>query len=546
MAKATTNNNPGNLRYAGQQGAVDNGGFAQFSSPDDGYVALMNDLHGKVTGNTSTGLTPNHTLNDLASKYAPLTENDTDAYVLNLANKLKVSPDTPLSQLQERVPELANAIAHNEDQDFAKKNPLGIQTTPEQNKFVQPEQKSAENNDGLLASLFRGVTQPVVTMLARPVQAAAELAGATENQVNEASSKIPFYGERGNLDVPRNTTDVVKDVGRGAQTVALGMPVASIPQAIATGAVSGAGSGLESEGTAEGALKQGALGAGLGLMGGSISNAVKALPVWLTKDAFKGLNDSQIEKVLSEKSIGSISSLARQSEKSVSEYGNKIEEILNNTKATGAGNFSIRATTTQFPEYAGNETAMLQKIKNLIPSGKDIGLNGEGWDRATILSYIDKIQDGTATLFEKNRVKGAINSATNGGYAKLARAINPSAGQDLAMTFANNLATEVKKSAPETIPIFEEFSKEMGIKSALQKIANKKTGGIIQWRDIVPFMVGTGLGGLPGGIASAAAMRTASSPAAEFAAAKGLQGISKIISPVVNRTGILPSILNSR
>ena len=124
MSKAITNNNPGNLRFNGQVGATNNNGFAKFATPQDGYVALMNDILSKVTGNTSTGLKPTSTLADFAKVYAPPSENDTAGYALNLANQLKTSPDTPLSQLESRVPEMAQAIAQNEDKQFASKYKL--------------------------------------------------------------------------------------------------------------------------------------------------------------------------------------------------------------------------------------------------------------------------------------------------------------------------------------------------------------------------------------------------------------------------------------
>lgn len=244
---------------------------------------------------------------------------------------------------------------------------------------------------------------------------------------------------------------------------------------------------------------------------------------------------------MNEKKIGTTSGLLNQSEKAISDYGSKVENILKNTTEKGAGDFSVRATTTQFPEYAGKEVKMIQKIKNLVPSGADVGLKGNGWDRATILSYIDKIADGSASLFEKNRVRSVIDGATSGGYAKLAKAINPSAGQDLAMTFANSLRTEVQNSVPETKPIFEEFAKEMGIKKALTKAAKKTSGGLIRWKDVIPFLAGNSVAGIPGGLGVVAAERVAENPATAFAAAKGLKGLGRVVNPVISRAGLIPS-----
>lgn len=110
MALPNENQNPGDLRYAGQQGATQGtGGFAQFSSPQEGYGALLNDTTSKITAH------PDWTLADFANTYAPSSDgNDSAGYAAKLANQLGVSPATPISQLKSRVGDFANAIANNE------------------------------------------------------------------------------------------------------------------------------------------------------------------------------------------------------------------------------------------------------------------------------------------------------------------------------------------------------------------------------------------------------------------------------------------------
>lgn len=105
---AVQNNNPGNLKDPST------GGFKQFSSPQEGYAALLNDLQSKQTGTTSTGLGPSSTLVDFASKYAPGTDNNNvGQYAANLANKIGVRPDTQLKDLD--LGKWAAAVANNED-----------------------------------------------------------------------------------------------------------------------------------------------------------------------------------------------------------------------------------------------------------------------------------------------------------------------------------------------------------------------------------------------------------------------------------------------
>jgi len=86
------NNNPGNLRFAGQAGAVEGeGGFAKFTSPDAGVKALTN----QIKLDTGRG----HTLASFINKFAPPTENDTNQYIAQAVKNLGVSPETPLSKI---------------------------------------------------------------------------------------------------------------------------------------------------------------------------------------------------------------------------------------------------------------------------------------------------------------------------------------------------------------------------------------------------------------------------------------------------------------
>lgn len=89
---SNVNNNPGNLRFAQQNGATQGeGGFARFASPNAGLMALSN----QVALDTSRG----HTLSSFINKFAPPTENNTNQYITQASAKLGFSPDTPLSKI---------------------------------------------------------------------------------------------------------------------------------------------------------------------------------------------------------------------------------------------------------------------------------------------------------------------------------------------------------------------------------------------------------------------------------------------------------------
>ena len=87
-----TNNNPGNLMYAGQPGATGQtaAGFAIFPTYQAGYQALQN----QIALDASRGLT----ISQFANKYAPAAGgNDPASYAAQLAAATGLSVNDPLS-----------------------------------------------------------------------------------------------------------------------------------------------------------------------------------------------------------------------------------------------------------------------------------------------------------------------------------------------------------------------------------------------------------------------------------------------------------------
>jgi len=89
---AQRNNNPGNLIFVHQSGAVlGEGGFAKFSSPEAGFQALEN----QISLDASRGLDVTSFIN----KYAPPSENNTSNYISMFTSMLGVSATDKLSSL---------------------------------------------------------------------------------------------------------------------------------------------------------------------------------------------------------------------------------------------------------------------------------------------------------------------------------------------------------------------------------------------------------------------------------------------------------------
>lgn len=79
-------NNPGNLKFAGQAGAtLGERGFAKFNTPQEGFLALQNQLQLYASGQSkAAGYKKLNTLEDILKIYAPPTENITGAYIQSL------------------------------------------------------------------------------------------------------------------------------------------------------------------------------------------------------------------------------------------------------------------------------------------------------------------------------------------------------------------------------------------------------------------------------------------------------------------------------
>jgi len=86
---AYTNNNPGNLVYAGQPGATAGpGGFAVFSSYDSGYQALTNQIQLDAVRGTDVNGNPVTNVGELISSWAPASAgNDTASYISNVTQQ---------------------------------------------------------------------------------------------------------------------------------------------------------------------------------------------------------------------------------------------------------------------------------------------------------------------------------------------------------------------------------------------------------------------------------------------------------------------------
>ena len=116
LPRGIRNNNPGNINFAHQPGAVlettppgETPRFAHFPTPEAGLEAMCNLLIRYMT----TG--GKHTVRAIIDTWAPPSENDTDSYVQGVAHTMGVGPDEPLTPTPRVLTLLMNAIIHREN-----------------------------------------------------------------------------------------------------------------------------------------------------------------------------------------------------------------------------------------------------------------------------------------------------------------------------------------------------------------------------------------------------------------------------------------------
>lgn len=230
---APTSNNPGNLRPVGSST-----GFQQFSSPEEGIAAADKNLqaYGKKGINTLRGV---------ITRWAPPSENDTEAYINTVAKKIGLDPNQQIDlndPVQRHV--ISGAMFTVEK---GSKNLFKSQQT-------QQTQQAQPAGDELEAFLSGGKVSAQPTAQAAPSAAGAGRGSYAGYNVNEAQENAAANQPQGTA-VGRTAAKVLGKVLEGRR--ALGEIVATpIMGAISTPLAAGAGivEGLQSGkfGTPEG------------------------------------------------------------------------------------------------------------------------------------------------------------------------------------------------------------------------------------------------------------------------------------------------------
>ncbi len=382
-----------------------------------------------------------------------------------------------------------------------------------------------------------GLGKAGVQYLAGNRQGAAQTISSTQQSLN-AQPQAPIFktggliSPQGSLQQPFNPQGVGEAVGSGLQlgatAASFGVATpASLGGRVALDAgIGGLLSGGESVKNGESAgniLKNTALGSALG---GAIPLATKALsplkaaiseslPRSIIRSYIPAAKDVS-QHVLDNTKLGFTKTMLSDAANNIKSLSGKIDDILQNQYGDhlGQGSNAVQEVLSKFPDSEYTIQSLTKTLKGLVPEKSKL---------------VDDVINGVATLKQKNSLRSALDRSVESVYTKLSVA---PARKEIGATFASALRKEVQGAAKETVPLFDELSKEINVKRALEKSAKKF--GRVNLRDLISVLTGATAGAthgivpaLVGGAGAVVGERALSSPAVGVAAAKGLYNVGK-------------------
>lgn len=343
-------------------------------------------------------------------------------------------------------------------------------TTPIDPAAVVPEKKEG----GLINQVYNSVAAPLVGLAAAPVQALAKGLG----QEDPYKQGVPSLG---NENTPVSKLGVKEKLGDAAQVASYVAPAKGLGGFIASGALQAGGAQASKGADAKDILKAGTIGGlitgGLGVAGKVISKIGESLPTRLVRSFIPKINEKTTEHALLTKKLGSYESVLKQTDEAIESLGNQLDTALNN------------------PKYANMKAQGNDVMSQVALSLQDAGLTAD--DIANNLKrvapmkagLIDKFRKGSLTLKELHSLNSEIGKNV---YKTVFDDPVMKANKDIGNAFYHITSDYIKKTAPETVPLFDDFSKELPLRAGLQKAMNASDKSRpITVADLVTFGIGS-------------------------------------------------------
>jgi hypothetical protein len=207
--------------------------------------------------------------------------------------------------------------------------------------------------------------------------------------------------------------------------------------------------------------------------------------------------------------------MVQTSRDALNSYGSQIDSILSHPDYTGitvSGNDIIGKTLSAFSNSEYTAPEIVARLKSQVPAQAKL---------------ITKLSNGELSLPEANTLRQAIDRVT---YKMKIDSPEVRAGKELAEQVGNALRNEVQTKAPETAPIFSNYSKEINLQKALIKLqARNEKAGPVSMKELLGALGAGGLFGPVGAGAMLAGEKVAGTPMARVGAAKLIKAAQPLI-----------------
>ncbi len=342
------------------------------------------------------------------------------------------------------------------------------------------------------------------------------------------------YSKYYNLQAPTIQQNL-GDIAQGALTVALpgagegaGL-VGRVGAQAAVGAGLGASGAVAQGSTNLGDITQnaalgGVLGGTVGIAAEGVSKLAEKLPQRIINNLLPQLKTSgRLDYAIENTALGSPEKMLATSDAAKASYNKQIDAILQHPENADKfinGQDVIGKTLSDFPNSEYTPESIIGKIKSQVPS-----------EAATIT----KLAKGEITLEEANTLRKAIDNIT---FKTAIDSPEIKAGKDLAAAVGSSLRDLVQTGAPETQPVFLNFSKEIDLNKALKKLVQRsQKKGLFGFKELLGALGAEHILGPVGGLGVLTGEKVANLPVARVAAAKTLKAIAPAIKQVSKVSG---------
>ena len=392
---------------------------------------------------------------------------------------------------------------------------------------MDPQNPSALNNPtpvekpkegGFINKIYNSLASPIVSIAATPVQMLAKALGKEDPYAQGIPTGL------GGENTPVSKLGLEQKVGDAAQVASYFTPTKGLLGMIGSGALQGAGQkmseGASAEDVTKGGLLGGAISGGLGLAGKGIATLAEKLPERITRAFIPGINE-ETAKYATSKGLGSYEKMLKDSSLSINELGNKLGETLKDQKyayQAAQGNDILSQVAMSLPDAGLTADDIASNLKKVVPLKAGL---------------IDRFRKGTLTLPELQSLNSALGKNV---FKTVFDDPAVKANKEIGSAAYHLISDYIKKTAPETVPLYEALSKEYPLASALEKaIRRGDKAKLVTLRDLFAIFGGGALGPM-GSVTAYSLNKAIESPTVNLNTAGVL---NKLAKPNVKKAGAI-------